>query len=76
MTNVLPIEGDGSVEQTLKDVLEAADKVEVVIVLALNRDGTQFIRSSKGNMLEKCFLKCGLDTFISGWFAEGLWEKP
>lgn len=61
-------EGD-TPEGVLKEMLACADKVEAIIVITLNKDGTQFARTSRINMYQKCFLKCFWDSWIIGWFS-------
>lgn len=51
-------------------MMDRAEHFEGVIVLAMNKDGTQFMATSPLTMESKCFLKCFLDSWILRWFSE------
>lgn len=58
------------VKECLNEMLDRADHLEGVIVVALNKDGTQFLSTSAMSHESKCFLKCFFDAYVAQWFSE------
>jgi hypothetical protein len=63
------IEQKTDVNEALTETLNQVDGLDAVIILAIRKDGQQFMRTSTMSGYEKCFLKCFFDAWISKWFA-------
>ena len=57
-----------SVKEALEHVLKAEAQIEGVIILTLNKDGSQFMAGSRLSMHQMSFMKCFFDAFIGRWF--------
>lgn len=65
-----PQDRSESVRKALSAVLDSSAGIDLVVIIALNKDGTQFLKTSAGDTHEKCFLKCFFDQWALGWFKE------
>lgn len=54
--------------QVLEDTLAECDGLEVVVVLAIAKDGSQVIRTSGASHQEKCFLLQFFSAWLARWF--------
>ena len=60
-----------SVEECKKLLIncsEISNDMQAVIVLILNNDGSQELFTSKASPMEKSFLTCFLNSYMSNWF--------
>lgn len=62
------VQDEDTPEGTLKTVLEDAENLEGVIVIALKRDGTQALHASHMNMYKKTFLMAFAQAYYTRWF--------
>lgn len=57
------------VRKTLEEMLERAEHFDGVIVIALNQDGSQFLRGSLMNLAEKSLLLAFAQSWLSSLFC-------
>lgn len=62
---------DRQVKGCLEQVLSEADGLETVIVLGIQKNGKQYLRTSAVSQMEKCFLLQFFTAWVTGWFAFG-----
>lgn len=74
MAKLQPVQEGDTPEGTLKEVLAEAHDLDGVVVIALRKDGTQFLNSSRMSFYEKTFLKCFWDAWVLRWFG-GMQDK-
>ena len=58
-------------EGVLKEMQTRAEHFEGVICIALNKDGSQFLMSSRMRGREKAFLIAFAQSWVMDWFDEG-----
>ena len=63
----LVIESD-TPEGVLKEMLGRAEHFESVMVIALNKDGSQYMQASHTSMINKCFLVSFAQSWVMRWF--------
>ena len=56
MSNIKEIKKESDVKQTLQECLDQADGLECVVILAIDNDGRQWLRTSSINQHKKSFL--------------------
>lgn len=71
MGNLIKIERETDVKQTLEECLELADSLQGVIVIGLTKETSQFIRTSTMNAMEKAFCIQFANAWLNKWFE---WE--
>lgn len=54
--------------ETLDLVREHADEIAGIIVIGLNKDGTQSLISSSMSQIERCFLISFANSYVHHWF--------
>lgn len=62
------IEHGDTPEGTLKEMLDRAEHFEHVIVIAMNKDGTQYLSASHASMIQKSFLIAFAQAWLTRWF--------
>lgn len=62
------IEAEDTPEGTLKAMLVRYQEFDGVIVISLNKDGSQHLMASRMSMHEKCFLIQFAQNWINSWF--------
>ena len=68
MSNLLELRRESDVKEVLEHFVSCHENIEGVIVITLNKDGTQFLRASSMSMMQKSFLKAFFDSYILRWF--------
>lgn len=74
MGEIIDIKSGGSPETALKEMLAKADQIDCVMIVSINKDGTQFLMTSSVSAMEKCFMKCFMDSYVSKWFFDSVKE--
>lgn len=62
------IETKSDVKETITDFLLRADSFEGVMLVGLNKDGSQFMMSSTMSAMKKCFLISFVQSWLLTWF--------
>lgn len=60
---------DGDVPETLEFVRSHADQIAGIVVIVLNKDGSQSLISSTMSQLERTFLIAFANSYVSRWFS-------
>ena len=68
MSNIKEIKKESDVKQTLQECLDQADGLECVVILAIDNDGRQWLRTSSINQHKKSFLFCFFQAWMNKWF--------
>jgi len=55
---------------TLQDMLKRAEHFDGVIILGLNKDGSQYLSASRFSMSDKVFLIQFAQSWVNRWFME------
>lgn len=56
------------VKEVLADAMEWADGMKCIMVVGINKDGQQVLRTSTMNGYEKAFLVQFLNAYMTQWF--------
>lgn len=68
---ILELPVDPSVKETLQSMLDRSDHFQGVIVIALNKDESQFMMTSNMNAQQKSFLMAfAQNFFLKKWFDQ------
>ncbi len=67
-SNVTPITPPSDVKSTLESFIPKADQIELVVVICLNKDGSQFLQTSNGSMSDKIFLQAFYNSYVNKFF--------
>lgn len=65
---VVELTQKSDVRDVIEEALGFADRLDGVIVLALDKDGAQLLRSSTMNAMQKAFLGAFFSAWLSRWF--------
>ena len=68
----MTIEEKGDVEKTLEQSLASAKSLGGVMILELNKDGSQRLLTSSLSMHEKAFLVAFAQAYINEWFKDAM----
>ena len=68
IVNIVEIKKKDLVRPVVEEFLKEIDDVEVVMILALCKDGTQRVRCSMANMEQKSLLFTFFQAWIVSWF--------
>lgn len=69
MGEVKAIELTTDVRETIETMLKNSDNFQAVVILALDKDGSQQILSSSMNAMEKAFLCQFHNAWMNKWFT-------
>lgn len=61
---------ESDVKKTIEEFLEMHENFDCVMLVALNKDGTQFMQSSTMNQFERSFLSQFVQSSIFWWFRD------
>lgn len=67
--NIVEMRKDESVKEALQFCLKRADQFECVMIVALNSDGRQFLRSSHCSGMQKSFMISFAQSWLNKWFG-------
>ncbi len=70
LIEIKPEDRSRSVKDTLQSMLDRADNFDGVVVLALNKDSSQYMVTSNMSHIEKSFLCAFFNSFVSQWFSD------
>lgn len=65
---LIPIEKDNSVAEALKSVLSEEDKIDYLVIVAIKKDGTQLLETSRCNAHQKSFALAFFQAWMMKWF--------
>lgn len=68
--NVVELNPNKSVKESLEHFLERADHFDCVLLLAINSDGTLYLKSSEASGMQKCTMVAFAQNYINNWFSE------
>jgi hypothetical protein len=68
---VLEIPKDDSINEVIKRLEKNKDGLECVIVLAIKKDGSQWLETSKASGEQRAFLLQFFQAWITKWFNIG-----
>lgn len=68
---VVDFKPDPQVKLTLQECLDMSDNLECVVVLALDKDGNQILRTSSTSGEKKAFLFAFYQAWMTKWFQLG-----
>lgn len=68
---IIDFKADPQVRQTIQECLDMADHLECVVVLALDKDGNQILRTSSTSGEKKAFLMAFYQAWMTKWFKLG-----
>ena len=68
--SLLQIKKESDVKITIEEFLSKADSFDSVMLVAINKDGTQFMKCSTMNQYEKSFLLQFIQSSIFWWFRD------
>ncbi len=71
MTNITAIKSSTDVLETIEEFKKSHEKYQCVMLLAIDKDGAQILRTSTMNGYEKSFLVGFLNAWLSSWFNIG-----
>lgn len=69
MKNIRVLEHKTDVFETLSEAIKFEKELDGVIVIGLLKDGSQMMRSSTMNAMQKSFLVQFLNSWMNRWFA-------
>jgi len=69
MTNLISIESPRDVKETIEYALSISEFLDGVIIIALNKDTTQWLSTSKMNGMQKAFLIQFAQSYMINWFS-------
>jgi len=69
--NIINFKADPQVKLTLQECLDMADNLECVVVLALDKEGNQILRTSSTSGEKKAFLLSFYQAWMTKWFKIG-----
>lgn len=69
-TKLRLVEQKSDIRETLEPLVSIADSMDGVMVLGINKDGTQFLVSSTMSHYQKCFLLAFHQAVNQRWFDE------
>ncbi len=62
--SVIELKHETDVKETLECFLERASSFDGVVLIALNKDGSQYLVTSSMSMYKRAFLKCFFDSWV------------
>ena len=62
------VEAEDTPEGTLKSMLARAESFDGVLIISLNKDGSQYLESSIMSMHQKAFLVAFAQAWLTQWF--------
>lgn len=65
---VVELPNDNSVEEALTYIAERGDKIKGVMIISLNKDGSQYMVTSKMSTYERAFLTQFANATMLKWF--------
>lgn len=68
-TKLHQLELKTDVRETLEDALKWCDGLEVVMLVAISKDGSQILRTSTMSGQQKAFLVAFMNAWLSNWFS-------
>lgn len=68
MTKLIRIDSKNGVKEILEEALSLSEHFDGVIVIALNKDSTQWLSTSNMNGMQKAFLIQFAQSYMMNWF--------
>ena len=70
MSNLVSIEpAKTDVKEVLEDALKWSEGMKCIMIIGIDRDGGQVLRTSTISGYEKAFMICFLNAWMADWFS-------